>query len=269
MTGPRLIDHALHYADYGWSVFPCRPRAKRPLTEHGFHDATTDADVIASWWAATPWANIGVATEASRLGVLDVDPAGLRRYGRMRLPRTPMAITGRGGYHILFRAPAWRVSSGADKYGKGLDVKAAGAYIVVAPSIHPSGNLYKWHRSPDDVALAKWPFPPPGDPPRRRFEVRPVLEPGRSTPKGDRRLSDYARKVARTPAGSRHDLLFWAACRCGELVACGQVAPDLVTRVLAAAAGECGLVSDDGLELVERTIADGMARGQDDLGGVA
>jgi hypothetical protein len=45
---------------------------------------------------------------------------------------------------------------------------------------------------------------------------------------------DYARKVAHTPAGSRHDLLFWAACRCGELVACGQVAPDVATRVLAA-----------------------------------
>jgi putative DNA primase/helicase len=141
---------------------PMPAEREAAATEHGFQDATTDAAVITSWWAATPWANIGVATEASCLAVLDVDPAGLRRYGRMRLPRTPMAITGRGGYHILFRAPEWRVSSGSDKYGNGLDVKAAGAYIVVAPSVHPSGNVYKWHRSSDDVALAGVAIPAAG-----------------------------------------------------------------------------------------------------------
>ena len=49
------IDIALRWADAGNSVFPCDPgletkRAKRPLTERGFHDASNDHHKIREWW---------------------------------------------------------------------------------------------------------------------------------------------------------------------------------------------------------------------------
>ncbi|MBD4580751.1 DNA primase, partial [Xanthomonas citri pv. citri] len=43
MTGPWPASAAAReLAAAGVPVFPCVPGGKRPLTEHGFHDATTD-----------------------------------------------------------------------------------------------------------------------------------------------------------------------------------------------------------------------------------
>ena len=72
---------AAWYARHGFPVFPCQPRAKKPLTPHGFKDATTDLARVAAWWRKWPDANIGMRTgAASGLLVLDVYPApiGLR-----------------------------------------------------------------------------------------------------------------------------------------------------------------------------------------------
>jgi hypothetical protein len=65
---------ALSYADSGIPVFPCNPDNKRPLTEHGFKDATTDPVRIRSWWREHPSAMIGVPTgPASGIFVVDLD----------------------------------------------------------------------------------------------------------------------------------------------------------------------------------------------------
>src|SRR5262245_49991368 len=69
-----FLSAALSYAARGWPVFPCRPRAKEPLTQHGCKDATTDPHQITQWWTRWPEANIGIATGmASRIIVIDVD----------------------------------------------------------------------------------------------------------------------------------------------------------------------------------------------------
>ena len=68
-----LYEAALRYAELGYRVFPCAPGNKNPLTEHGFHDATTDAEQIECWWEENPTANVGLATEG--LLVVDVDGA--------------------------------------------------------------------------------------------------------------------------------------------------------------------------------------------------
>jgi hypothetical protein len=43
-----LLQAALEYAHRGWPVFPC-DKGKRPLTKHGFKDATTDENQIRAW----------------------------------------------------------------------------------------------------------------------------------------------------------------------------------------------------------------------------
>lgn len=53
---------ALRLAGKGLHVFPCKARGKQPVTSHGFKDACTNADAVQAWWAATPAANIGIAT---------------------------------------------------------------------------------------------------------------------------------------------------------------------------------------------------------------
>ena len=68
---------AVALASGGVPVFPVAVGGKRPLTRHGFHDATSNLDQIRRWWSATPGANIGMPTgAASGLVVVDVDVHG-------------------------------------------------------------------------------------------------------------------------------------------------------------------------------------------------
>jgi hypothetical protein len=67
-----LSGAAVAYATAGVAVFPCVPGGKRPLTEHGFHDASTDPDQVTLWWGRFPTANIGIPT-GSVVDVLDID----------------------------------------------------------------------------------------------------------------------------------------------------------------------------------------------------
>lgn len=69
-----VLEAALDYAESGIPVFPCNPDNKRPLTEHGFKDASTDTAQIRSWWREHPKAMIGVPTgAASGIFVIDLD----------------------------------------------------------------------------------------------------------------------------------------------------------------------------------------------------
>lgn len=107
---------AAGYAQNGIRVFPCVARSKRPHTEHGFKDATTDLAQIAEWWGRWPDANVAMPT--SGLLVVDIDPrnGGNESWDRLRaqhgaLPQTAEAITGGGGRHIIFRDPGVRAAA--------------------------------------------------------------------------------------------------------------------------------------------------------------
>jgi hypothetical protein len=144
-----LVQAALWYADRGIPLFPCRPRGKEPLVEGGFHAATTEEARIREWWERWPQANIGIPTgAASGWLVLDIDPRHggdktldnlLNKYGRW--PDTAEAITGGGGRHVFFQHVA---GLRCGPIGPGVDLKTEGGYVVVAPSVHPSGNRYFW-----------------------------------------------------------------------------------------------------------------------------
>jgi hypothetical protein len=108
--------------------------------------------MIRHWWEQWPSANIGGALgpKAGRFAE-DVDPrnggdeaqaALLDKNGA--LPTTLTAGTGGDGYHFVFRWPAGYTGKLRGKLGPGLDVKAEGGYIVLAPSLHASGKRYHW-----------------------------------------------------------------------------------------------------------------------------
>ena len=70
-----LLDAALHYAlTLRIPVFPCNPDDKRPLTLHGFKDASREEAQVRAWWTRFPDAMIGIPTgEISGVWVLDID----------------------------------------------------------------------------------------------------------------------------------------------------------------------------------------------------
>lgn len=162
---PHLLNAALRYAESGYPVFPCAPGTKFPLTEHGFHDASVDADQIERWWSETPSANIGIATQG--LIVIDIDgdqnPWLVDQQERfVELSIGPVAITPRGGSHRVFRQPngkAWRCTEG--RLAPKVDTRADGGYIVAPPSVVNGGSAYQWvHGLELDVSPDRLPEPP-------------------------------------------------------------------------------------------------------------
>jgi hypothetical protein len=145
-----LSDAALSYAGRGWPVFPCRPKAKMPLTSHGLNDATTQPATIERWWRRWPDANVAIRTGAiSRLVVLDIDGEGgaesLRALERDHgpLPCTASVVTPGGGQHFYFKHPGTAVPSSAEKLAAGVDTRGEGGYVVAPPSIGETGRRYE------------------------------------------------------------------------------------------------------------------------------
>jgi hypothetical protein len=163
MTPVSLYPYAVGYAQLGLPIFPCQRRGKEPACSRGLHDATPNLDRIHSWWGHCKDLNIGLACgEASGLFIIDVDgaegEATLRKpedkYGP--LPPTREAITGRsGGRHAYYRLGKHKVRNSTGKLGTGTDVRGTGGYVLLAPSIHPSGRPYSWSvDSADHIASA-------------------------------------------------------------------------------------------------------------------
>jgi putative DNA primase/helicase len=146
------IRAALGVAEH-YPVFPCDPGTKRPITEHGFKDASQDVEIVSKWWRRYPEALIGVPT-GSRSGLLaiDCDPKcgswyadHKDRLGTYRLHQT------RRGKHLLYQYPDGRVlgSSADDRIARGVDVRANGGYVIWWPAhggvaIGEPGELPEW-----------------------------------------------------------------------------------------------------------------------------
>lgn len=155
---------ALGYADNGDPVFPVGgPDGKTPLTEHGVLDATTDHEQLTRWWTRWPDANIAMAMGGARgLLAMDVDcKNGQPGYDSLAeltreyspLPTTRRARTPSGGEHYLFTlAPQSKVRNRVG-VRPGLDARAEGGYIVVAPS-RIGGAGYEWVNPDAPIAPA-------------------------------------------------------------------------------------------------------------------
>lgn len=149
-----LLEAALGYARRKRPVFPVS-RNKKPLTEHGFEDATTDEAQISEWWKAHPRAGIATPT-GQGLFVLDVDDesaltALVTEHGP--LPPTPEVVTPRPGRHIYLRG---EVTNARGRLPDGIDVRGRGGYVLLPPSPHRNGR-YEWRTAPDEAGFAPAP----------------------------------------------------------------------------------------------------------------
>lgn len=184
----KTLDSALQLALIGWKVFPvhgvqadgactcgcadktCINRGKHPVIAGWQNAASSDADVLRSWWEEWPLANIGVATGANNLVIVDIDPRNggdeswldlLHDHG-VASPATITCLTGGGGQHLYFRQPeTGQVTSSVGRLGPGLDVKGGGGFVVAPTSVHASGQEYAWEDShgPFDIEpmdLPQW-----------------------------------------------------------------------------------------------------------------
>lgn len=168
MTTSNLAEHAETYAKAGWYIFPVKPRDKTPITPHGLKDASNKIDVVRQWWAKWPEANIGLNCGKSGMVVVDLDKRGeydgLAEWQDIQdrnniHPKTSTSLTGGGGRHLLFKSPdGVSIKNSAGKIAPGIDVRAEGGYIVLPPSIHPSGKPYAWEETTSTIEILPAPI---------------------------------------------------------------------------------------------------------------
>lgn len=236
------LDLVLTYLDNGLGVFPlhtwrnglctcmradCRSPAKHPVLRpahrkddprrgtcqgecgrpgHGVYDATLDRGQVAEWFARFPGCNWGGSPPPGVI-VVDVDP---RHRGDVSLqamwdehgvfPRTLTAETGSGGRHywLLHDGPA------RGRIGEGLDVKKAGGYLVLPPSLHASGNRYRWTDQSEAAAAPRW----------LRLKLNPPTTRAALSVKGKGgKLDGLVGFVAAAPEGQRNSRVSWAFYR--------------------------------------------------------
>lgn len=285
---------ALALARDGWHVFPCRRADKAPFlpcdrdeqggrpipNTGGLYKASADARQITAWWSRWPDAMIAVRTgPESGLWALDCDVDegnglnGLLALGELEeahgaLPMTIRSRTPRGGMHYLFKwTDGVRNSSG--KVAPGIDVRGEGGYIIVPPSTRTDGSPYRWEDPPGLFEAAEAPAwlldlvqrrPALGAAHDQNFlahAARAAL--ASSYGYGETALDEECRAVASAPEGSRNDQVNCSAFNLSQLVAGGALDEAHVrSRLLDAASG---LVDDDGLRSVIRTIDSGFRAG--------
>lgn len=236
---------AERFAAFGVPVFPCVPGGKRPLTEHSFHDATTDPSQVAAWWGKTPGANIGIPTGSiAGVDVVDVDVHAANGYQAMQRADRAGLVGGweviaqspSGGMHAYY--PAADVRQGSWAVGSaGVDFRGDGGYIIAPPSRRPIDGYPQLYRVEQ---ISRQPGQPLNAGGLREFlDPRPAM-PRPSTPRefeADRDVDRLAAWVARRPEGERNHGLFWAACTMAE----HDITPGDALTVLTDAAGHAGL----------------------------
>ena len=134
MASSLLLLAALALASKGYSIFPCKPGEKIPLTIHGFHDATKDESRITAWWQKAPSANIGLPTgKINGISVVDADgEEGIATFEKLGLPESLTIQTPRGGKHIYYKYnPGLQTTTNVMP---GIDIRNDGAYVVAPPS---------------------------------------------------------------------------------------------------------------------------------------
>jgi hypothetical protein len=141
----RRLDWAQAYTSFRSEAFPgglallVVDAARRPLTAHGVHDATTDLNNLADQLERWPFADFALAVPETVV-VLDLDEKngkhGLADFGRLdgrdpHLVDTPQAISPSGGLHLLFATMGATYPNAIAIKGTGVDIRTRGGYIVL------------------------------------------------------------------------------------------------------------------------------------------
>lgn len=155
MQQPNMLEEALKYASLGWSILPVKLGTKQPCVDwKKFQDKPADEQQIREWWSKYPNAGIGVVTgRVSGIVVVDIEKEG----STFGYPATVISKTGGGGFHFIFQHPGVDIHNSVKQVAPLTDIRGEGGFIVLPPSIHPSGASYEWSVSPFDADPAPLP----------------------------------------------------------------------------------------------------------------
>jgi hypothetical protein len=188
-----ILDAAIRYRGYGWSVLPlcppnhvgtgkahrgCGSPGKRPFFPTKAPEASGEwsefqarvaaESEVRAWWEANPLLNLGVALgPVSGIVGIDVDDEDgdtlLLELAGDDLPKTWEYSTGKGR-RLLYRLPAGVHVRTTSFKRPGTEIEilrlmGRGSQVVLPPSVHPNGSVYRWKAllGPDDMSAADVP----------------------------------------------------------------------------------------------------------------
>lgn len=272
------------YLQRGWFIFPLRPNGKEPITPNGFKDASKDPEVIENWIRRYPNSNIGIATEASNLIVIDCDaskgeapPApwnqpgikegvdvfltAIEESGHQFDFNTFTVSTPNNGWHYYFQDQGVPIQSGANISGLWrVDIRSKGGYIVAPGSCLASGSYEV------DTIGSLSPMP---------LWMRALVSPKKSTTFTSIKTSrsTYSKSsgyheagvrreiqtLSMASIGTRNDSLNRASFNCGRLVAARPELRDLVINALQHSAISIGLTEAEAARTISSAFKAGLA----------
>ena len=244
------VSDALTYASNGWQVFPIRPRTKRPHNRHGSTEATDDFEQVSTWWHRWPRANVG-ALVPQRLVVVDLDPRNGCTITPDDLPGTLTVATGGGGWHLYYRRPSLDLHKNASTH-PGVDMITSGRQVILPPSLHPSGEFYRWANNLEPAAMPSHLA--------RAFERsrRRIPDTSATTDDGAKLIARQLADLPHVGNGRRNERTRAVAWFAGRIVGAGLLDESTAHRlVLEAAPIGDGFSEQEAAYTIRRAVADG------------
>lgn len=136
---------ALEYLDQGFSIIPIETGGKRPLLRSWkeFQDRHATEEEVEAWFRQWPAANIALVTgKVSGVVAVDIDGKAGASWASENLPLPSVMQKTSKGHHLFFKHPGSNVDNAAG-FVPEVDIRGDGGYVVIAPSIHPSGKKYE------------------------------------------------------------------------------------------------------------------------------
>lgn len=226
---------AEEYLQRGYSIIPLVGKVPLPgFRWKEFQQRHPTLSELKEWFGGDHRSrpNIGIVTgRMSDLVVVDADSEEDLAWWLATHRSTPLvAVTGRGGAHLYYRAqPSARVGNRAGVFGRAIDIRGEGGYVVAPPSIHPiTGRNYEW-KSSADYSLDEVPLFDPA------WIERPASHPLRTRLAG-RRHSEirsgpaYISRIKAISGQGGHNATFRATCSLRD----AGLTPDEALQILLA-----------------------------------
>jgi hypothetical protein len=250
------LDYAREYVARGWSVIPLHPESKKPaMGWKEYQKRLPTEKELSNWFSGNKSYNIGIVTgQLSNLVVIDFDNKKALKEAKTRgLPGGGPIVQTSRGYHCYCEFPKDGIGNQASSQIEGLDIRGEGGCAVAPPSVHSSGNIYKWKRNPENLLpkLPSWINK------NNRTENTQFIEKAITSNYGKAALENELLLLSNATIGNRNNTLNKVAFKLSQLIESGDISHSEVLENLKTTALSIGLKEPE----ISNTIKSGMNGG--------
>ena len=276
-----MVISALKYLNAGLSVIPVSRYSKKPAVSwRQYQHQQADKKEILRWFNYYKHYNIAIVTGevSGNVAVIDFDSRAHYIQHKILFDGLPIVMTP-GGYHVYIKLDKRSVRNGKIAIGNSgviAEIKSEGGYVVAPPSYYSKGDYKVISGDITDIPLLGVDELKNLIQPIKEYDTR---ERGASSPldinpenfgKGgtifvsdidnyvQRKLRAGIRKVESAPKSDRNNTLFQVSAWLGEFVLGEYINYDTLRNMLINACRTNGLIRDDGMRAVTKTINSGI-----------